>query len=183
MALASRSERFRVPKTSSEETGLVNDTVPPSTKYKNKWAVNIFAEWQSLREVKVAVLDCGGVFKDYELHKVCALSADIAAMDVVSLNYWLSKFVMEVAKKSGERYPPKSVYGIICSLKRHLEERNGSEALNPLDASDKRYLTTFKSNCSEFYNELFQEFIFFCYFSKVCSIQTLFGCRNEKWRS
>ena len=101
-------------------------------------------------------------------------------MDVLSLNYWLSKFVMEVVKKSGERYPPKSVYGIICSLKRHLEEKNGSEALNPLDASDKRYLTTFKSNCSEFYNELFQEFIFFCYFSKVCSIQTLFGCRNEK---
>ena len=62
MALASGSERFRVPKTSSEETGLVNDTVPPSTKYKNKWAVNIFAEWQSLREVKVPVLDCGGVF-------------------------------------------------------------------------------------------------------------------------
>ena len=100
---------------------LVNDTVPPSTKYKNKWAVNIFAEWQSLREVKVSVLDCGGVFKDHELHKVCALSADIAAMDVLSLNYWLSKFVMEVAKKSGERYPPKSVYGIICSLKRYLE--------------------------------------------------------------
>ena len=121
MALASGSERFRVSKTSSEETGLVNDTVPPSTKYKNKWAVNIFAEWQSLREVKVSVLDCGGVFKDYELHKVCALSADIAAMDVLSLNYWLSKFVM--AKTSGERYPPKSVYGrIICSLKRHLEE-------------------------------------------------------------
>ena len=95
MALASGSERFRVPKTSSEETGLVNDTVrvPPSTKYKNKWAVNIFAEWQSLREVKVRVLDCGGVFKDYERQKVCALSADIAAMDVLSLNYWLSKFV------------------------------------------------------------------------------------------
>ena len=129
MALASGSERFRVPKTSSEESGLVNDTVPPSTKYKNKWAVNIFAEWQSLREVKVPVLDCGGVFKDYELHKVCALSADIAAMDVLSLKYWLSKFVMEVAKKSGERYPPKSVYGIICSLKRHLEERNGSQYL------------------------------------------------------
>ena len=75
-ALASGSERFRVPKTSSQETGLVNDTVPPSTKYKNKWAVNIFAEWQSLREVKVPVLDCGGVFKDYELHKVCALSCN-----------------------------------------------------------------------------------------------------------
>ena len=74
------------------------------------------------KRVKVPVLDCGGVFKDYEQHKVCTLRADIAAMDVLSLNYLLSKFVMEVAKNSGERYPPKSVYGIICSLKRHLEE-------------------------------------------------------------
>ena len=44
---------------------------------------------------------------------MCALSADIAGMDVLSLKYWLFKFVMEVAKKSGERCPPKSVYGII----------------------------------------------------------------------
>ena len=46
MELKSRSERFRVPKTSSQENVLVNDGVPASTKYKNKWAVNIFAEWQ-----------------------------------------------------------------------------------------------------------------------------------------
>ena len=41
-------------------------------KYKNKWAVNIFAEWQKLREVKVPVLGCDGLFKDYDLHKVTA---------------------------------------------------------------------------------------------------------------
>ena len=58
------------------------------------------------------------------------MSADLAGMDALLLNYWLSKFVTEVAKKSGERYPPKSV----CALKRYLEEKNGSEALNPLDA-------------------------------------------------
>ena len=29
------------------------------------------------------------------------MSADIAGMDALSLNYWLSEFVMEVAKKSG----------------------------------------------------------------------------------
>ena len=28
------------------------------------------------------------------------MSVDIAGMDALSLNYWLSKFVMEVAKKS-----------------------------------------------------------------------------------
>ena len=134
----SGAKRYRVPATSFQENVLVNEAVPASTKYKNKWAVSIFAEWQRLREVQVPVLDCGGLFKDYDLHKVTALSADIAGMDVLSLNYWLSKFVMVVAKKSGERYPPKTVYGIICALKRYLEEKNGSEALNPLDASDKR---------------------------------------------
>ena len=35
------------------------------------------------------------LFKDYDLHKVTALSADIAGMDALSLNYWLSKFVMD----------------------------------------------------------------------------------------
>ena len=134
----SGSERFCVPKTSFQENVMVNDTVPASAKYKNKWAVGSFAEWQRLREVQVPVLDCGGLFKDYDLHKVTALSADIAGMDALSLNYWLSKFVMEVAKKSGGRYPPKTVYGIICALKRYLEEKNGSEVLNPPDASDKR---------------------------------------------
>ena len=138
MEVESGSERFRIPKTSFQENVLVNDAVPGSTKYKNKWAVSIFAEWQRLREVQVPVLECGGLFKDYDLHKVTTLSADIAGMDVLSLNYWLSKLVMEVAKKSGGRYPPKTVYGIICALKRYLEEKNGSEALNPLDASDKR---------------------------------------------
>ena len=134
MEVESGPERFRVPKTSFQENVLVNDAVPASTKYKNKWAVSSFAEWRRLREVQVPVLDCSGLFKDYDLHKVTALSADIAGMDVLSLNYWLSKFVVEVAKKSGERYPLKSVYGI----KRYLEEKNGSEALNPLDANDKR---------------------------------------------
>ena len=57
-------------------------------------------------------------------------------MNALSLNYWLSNFVMEVAKKSDKRYPPKN--GIICALKRYLEEKNGSEALNPLDASEER---------------------------------------------
>ena len=46
--------------------------------------------------------------------------------------------MVEVAEKSGERYPLKTVYGVICVVKRYLEEKNGSEAVNPLDASDKR---------------------------------------------
>ena len=53
MELESGSERFRVPKTSFQENDdvLVNDAVPSPTKYKNKWAVDIFAEWQRLSNV------------------------------------------------------------------------------------------------------------------------------------
>ena len=137
MELESGFERFRVPKTSFQENVLMNDAVRASTKCKKKWDVSIFAEWQRLREVKVLVLDCGGLFKDYDSHKVTALSADIAGMEALSLNYWLSKFVMEVAKKSGGRYPTKTVYGTFCALELYLEEKNRSKALNPLDASDK----------------------------------------------
>ena len=86
------SERFRVPKTSFQENVLVNEAVPASS-FKNKWAVSLslFAEWQRLREVKVPVLDSGGLFKDYDFHKVTAVSADIAGMDTLSLNYWFVK--------------------------------------------------------------------------------------------
>ena len=44
--------------------------------------------------MQVPVLDCGGLLKDYELHKVQALSVDIAEMDALWLNYWVSKFVL-----------------------------------------------------------------------------------------
>ena len=45
--------------------------------------------------------------------------------------------MQEVANSKGERYPARTVYGIVCGLRRHLIEAVGSEALNPLDAGDK----------------------------------------------
>ena len=71
------------------------------------------------RMANFPVLDPGGLFKGYDLHKVVQLSTSIEEMDAVTLNYWLSKFVMEVAKKSGDRYPPKTFYGIVCGIRRY----------------------------------------------------------------
>ena len=56
------SERFRKPKTFCEEEELVEKAVPSSTKYKNKWALSVFGEWQFARTIKVPVLDPGGLF-------------------------------------------------------------------------------------------------------------------------
>ena len=109
--------RFREPKTVYEERELVEKTIPSSTKYKNKWAVTIFGEWKISRQVKAPVLDPGGLFKGYDLRKVAQLSTSNEEMDAVTLNYWLSKFVMEVAKKPGERYLPQTIYGIVCGIR------------------------------------------------------------------
>ena len=75
------------------------------------------------------VLDCGSVFKDCDLHKVGVLSTPIEEMDASSLNYWLSKFVMEiharskkVCRKNNPR-PPKTVYGIVCGICCYLEKK------------------------------------------------------------
>ena len=35
----------------------------------NKWALKMFRRWQLEGETKVAIVDAGGLFKDYELHK------------------------------------------------------------------------------------------------------------------
>ena len=57
----SEVSRFREPKT-VEEVILLHKIVPPSTKYKNKWATSFFYKWQTGRTVQVPVLDSGEVF-------------------------------------------------------------------------------------------------------------------------
>ena len=131
--------RFHSPKTGEEESKLLQGSIPKSTAYKTKWAIKIFLQWQIDRKVKGPVLDPGGAFKDCgDLCKVQSLSTALANMNANALNYWLSKFVQEVANSEGKVYPARTLYGIICDIQRHLEETVGSEALNPLDTSDKR---------------------------------------------
>ena len=87
--------------------------------------------------MKSCTLEPGGLFttKDFE-EGVQTLEMVITDMSACSLNYWLSKFVQEVNNSSGECYPSCSLYSIICGLKHHLSDVNGSATLNPLDMSN-----------------------------------------------
>ena len=89
------------------------------------------------REQKFCILDAESVFKDYDVHRVQSLEEKLEDLDSLSLNYWLTKFVQEVANKNGGRYPSRSLYGIVCGLERYLEDVNGGNVLNPLDSSHK----------------------------------------------
>ncbi|PFX15022.1 Neuropeptide Y receptor [Stylophora pistillata] len=133
---------FRQPKTFEDEEKCVVNAVPKSMQYKNKWAARIFEEWAKARFLKVATLEPGGLFKEYDLHRVQSLETPLFQMDALSVNYWLTKFVQEVDKPSKERYPPKTLYQIVCGLRRFMEEKNEKMDFNPVDASDKRESVT-----------------------------------------
>ena len=56
-------------------------------------------------------------------------------MTPLSLNFWIGKFVEEVANKKGIRYPARTLYQVVSGLKRHLEGKN-RDYVNMLDKSN-----------------------------------------------
>ena len=109
--------------------------MPKATTYKNQWALSVFREWQQKRDKKWPSFEFGGLFKANEIgSEIQIVSTAIEDMTTLSLNYWLSKF----ANKSGGHYPSRTLYGLVCGLKRYLGNVHGGAALNPLDITDKR---------------------------------------------
>jgi hypothetical protein len=50
----------------------------------------------------------------------------------------LTKFVQEVCKVEGERYPSRSLYSICCGLQRHLDDINAGDAIKVLSKNESR---------------------------------------------
>ena len=63
------------------------------------------------------------------MDSIQSLETNMVDMSAESLNFWPTKFVTEVCKENGERYPLRSLYSICCGLQRHLENSNGSDAI------------------------------------------------------
>ena len=82
------SSRFRIPKTFDEEMACVINSIPKSTVYKNKWALQIFREWQGQRANKICTIEPSGVFKGEDIGvDVQELTESIENENARSLNY------------------------------------------------------------------------------------------------
>lgn len=120
------SKRFRESRTCEEERELLENAVPMSTRYKNKWAVNIFTEWIRVRANHCAALEETSL--NISLEDIQDLDVDHwERMEPKSLDFWLGKFVQEVLNKNGERYPGRTLYQVVGALKRHLESKNRTD--------------------------------------------------------
>ncbi len=38
------------------------------------------------------------------------------------LDYWLTRFILEVTRKDGQPYPPSTLYGLVCSVMQYVRE-------------------------------------------------------------
>ena len=128
--------RFCEAKTAAEEVNLVRNAVPKSTQYKNKWAYGIFEEWQRQGLVKVPIVEVAGLLKTYDFHLVESLDTPLVKTSVLYINYWLTKFVQEVAEPSKEHYSPKTLYGIIAGIRRFLAEQKLSEDIVSINVNE-----------------------------------------------
>ena len=109
--------RFRPPKSEQEEKQILEECIPKSTRSSTKWAFKVFSKWQVARVNKNPRIE--EWFK-IDIDKVQTLDTNIANMSVETLNFWLTKFVQEVAKANRERYPGRRLYMIAAGLQRHL---------------------------------------------------------------
>ena len=64
------SSRFQTPKTFDEENECVINSVLNSTVYKNKWALQIFREWQDQTELKICTIEPGGLLKGVDVQEL-----------------------------------------------------------------------------------------------------------------
>ena len=81
------SSRFQTPKTFDEEKECVINSVLKSTVYKNKWALQIFQEWQDQKALKICTIEPGGLFKGEDIGvDVQELTASIEILNAESLN-------------------------------------------------------------------------------------------------
>jgi len=99
-------------------------------------------------------------------------------MDPLTLNYWLSKFVQEVAKGSKDSYPLEMLYQIVCGICRFMVKTNPAIELNSLDSSDKTCVNWRYWRGGTVVISKVKEIT-----SVISYLKTNIGCRIEGWDS
>ena len=86
---------------------------PQSTRNRDKWSLNVYEKWHKQRPVTSGDADIP-LPSRYELK-----SADQSSVD-----YWLSKFILEIRKKDGSRYPRNTLISLVAGMNSYLAPLN-----------------------------------------------------------
>ena len=120
----------------------MSEATPRATQYNTKSGRKFLEEWKKRWQDKCAMSELVGV-AGLKCEDIQNLTVSLERMSPNTLYFWFSKFVCEVANPNGERYPPSSLYLLICAGKCHLCETGEEEALNVLNKADKRQVNCY----------------------------------------
>ena len=102
---ARTTRTFAAPKTDEEVAEARSKGVPYKTQKDTAWCISIWEQWRKHRQQTTGV----------------AIPPTLD-LDKSGLNYWLSRFILEVRKQgsSPSEYPPDTLYHICCGIQRYL---------------------------------------------------------------
>ena len=114
--------------------------VPPNTEKNTKWAVKCFNEWIS--------------FRNQAEGEKCPEDI-LLAQDAEALNKWIPRFIAEVRKADGSKYPPKSIHQLLSGILRYMRSV-GNDTPNILDRRDTRF-KSIQGACAVIFRELHRD--------------------------
>jgi hypothetical protein len=90
------------------------DRVPKNTIRHTTWSTNVYNAWVKERNEQ---------FKDFQAERnEFQRIPNLDSINLEEINYWLSKFAVEVRKKDGSDYRHEVLYSLFCGMNRTIEE-------------------------------------------------------------
>ena len=84
-------------------------SISTKTKEQTEWAVKVWKEWALARNTRL-------------LSDKKPFSTTFCELTVSEMDFWLSRFILEVRKENGDPYPSNTLYQLICGLQHQLRE-------------------------------------------------------------
>ena len=100
--------------------------VPKNTQKNDSWAMSTLTEWMTQRNNRCS-----------DSEEKCPENL-LETDNAESLSRWLSLFIIEVRKQNGNKYPPSSLYSLLCSFQRIMKRYN-PKAFSIFETKDVRF--------------------------------------------
>ena len=102
------------PKRESYVLRIQKSSIPVKTRNNTNWAVKLWTDWAISRNKNLLPGE----------QPFITLFSDLT---LTEMNFWLSRFVLEIRKKNSEPYPPNTLYQVVSGLQRFLREHGRAD--------------------------------------------------------
>ena len=105
--------RYAIPKTDEEVTKARAESVPKKTRDDTAYCVRLWTDWAENRNTQTNVL-----------------IPSLMQLDCQGLQYWLTRFILEIRTKKGTEYTPNTLHHIVCGIMRHIRQNCGKPEID-----------------------------------------------------